>query len=107
MYGRNLICCPHREHNEEDQVDDLAVDCANGGFGLWIFYHSGKAKLMNIYAPENHRVRKRYIGTDGLVYEYDESVSEESDRDDGLLDPKGKVKVKEEELGGEQGDTLI
>ncbi|KAK5050890.1 hypothetical protein LTR84_003449 [Exophiala bonariae] len=54
---------------EDDTIDDLAVDTSFGGFSMWIFCRSGMARLYNIHDSKNGRVRSRYIGENGLIYQ--------------------------------------
>jgi len=76
---------------EDNIIDDLAVDASFGGFSLWIFCRRGVARLYNIYHPQTHQVKFRYVGENGLLYERTGvDTNRERARENGL---KGKGKA--------------
>lgn len=55
-------------HVGREVVDDIAVNTANGGVGIWIFCQSGLARRWDIYVPKDHIVSSRFVSTDGMLY---------------------------------------
>lgn len=76
---------------EDDVIDDLAVDTSFGGFSLWIFCRRGVARLYNIYTPQNHQVKFRYVGENGLLYESTGVTPDEESAKEHHLKGKGEA----------------
>lgn len=53
----------------ESEVEDIQVDCSNGGCKVWVFMQNARAVQLDIYVPRHFRPTQRYVGTDGLLHE--------------------------------------
>jgi hypothetical protein len=80
-----------------DIVDDVAVDTSSGGVKVWVFCRSGIARLLNIYADLGHRVRQRYVGADGLLYESPMPGFRFVEAEEGQSKGKGKERARSED----------
>jgi hypothetical protein len=80
---------------EGDIIDDLAVDTSFGGFSLWIFCRSGISRLYNIHAPQNHHIKFRYIGDNGLLYQRTDGIMKEDSDKEAHSKGKGKAEGRD------------
>jgi F-box domain len=78
-------------HIGRDIVDDIAVDTTNGGVRVWVFCRSGLARLLDIYIDADHEVRRRSVGSDGLLHDAPRFSAQEPD--EGRRSPKGKERA--------------
>jgi hypothetical protein len=70
-------------------VDDLAVNAANGGLSVWIFFRTGCAELHSVFNPGGEKTRQSYVGDNGFVYPV--NVEEQAE-----VNVKGKQKATDE-----------
>ncbi len=82
-------------HVGRDIVDDVAVDTTSGGVRVWVFCRSGLARLLSIYVENDHQVRQRFVGSDGLIYDAQRQSTQEPE--EGHRSPKGKERAHSED----------
>lgn len=84
---RSLLVDGQKIYHADSRVEDIQVDCSNGGITIWLFQSGGKAVKLSIYTPRHFMPTHKVADLRGQISTYIKSSQT-------TPSPKGKSKAE-------------